>query len=75
MSSNLLKTVLLPASSTPPAISVSSWHLSTRTGSPDQLVSEEAFSSSNSNWGGDIYHPKSRSWEFKSWVKPANFRG
>ncbi|MEI8292492.1 MAG: autotransporter domain-containing protein, partial [bacterium] len=55
MNSNLLKTGLLPASSIPPAISVSSWHLSTRNGSPDQLISEDAFSSSNSNWGGDIY--------------------
>lgn len=55
MNSNLLKSGLLPASSTPPAISVSSWHLSTNNGAPDQLLATEAFSSTHSNWGGDIY--------------------
>lgn len=55
MNSNLLKNGLLPVSATPPAISISSWHLSTNNGAPDQLLAIEAFSSNNSNWGGNMY--------------------
>jgi hypothetical protein len=54
MNSNLLKTGLLPASPVPPPISVSSWHLSTNNGAPDQLLASEAFSAT-SNWSGFNY--------------------
>ena len=50
MDSNLLKSGILPSSSTPPPIIVSSWHLSTNNGAPDQLIASEAFNN-NSNWG------------------------
>ncbi|MFM1904337.1 MAG: Papain family cysteine protease [Planctomycetota bacterium] len=54
MNSNLLKTGLLPASPVPPPISISSWHLSTNNGAPDQLLASEAFSAT-SNWSGFNY--------------------
>ena len=55
MDSNLLKSGILPSSSTPPPIIVSSWHLSTNNGAPDQLEAKAAFNGSISNWGGDMY--------------------
>ncbi|MFM8363901.1 MAG: C1 family peptidase, partial [Verrucomicrobiota bacterium] len=51
MNSNLLKTGLLPSSPLPPPISISSWHLSTNNGAPDELLASEAFSST-STWAG-----------------------
>jgi C1A family cysteine protease len=55
MDSNLLKSGIFPSSPTPPPISISSWHLSTNNGAPDQLPAIEAFSANNSNWGGNMY--------------------
>ena len=54
MDSNLLKSGIIPTASTPPPIIISSWHLSTNNGAPDQLVASEAFNN-NSNWGGDMF--------------------
>lgn len=54
MNSNLLKNGLLPTSAVPPAISISSWHLSTNNGAPDDLLASGAFSTT-SNWGGFNY--------------------
>lgn len=54
MDSNLLKSGLLPTSSVAPGIQISSWHLSTHNGAPDQLIATEAFNN-NSNWGGDEF--------------------
>jgi len=54
MNSNLLKTGLLPASVVPPPISISSWHISTNNGSPDDLLAASAFSPT-SNWAGYNY--------------------
>jgi len=53
--SNLLMNGLLATSSTPPAMQISSWHLSTHNGAPDQLLAVDAFSNANSNWGGNMY--------------------
>jgi len=53
--SNLLMNGLLAASSTPPAMQISSWHLSTHNGAADQLLAVDAFSNANSNWGGEMY--------------------
>lgn len=50
INSNLLKNGFLSTSSTAPTIQISSWHLSTRNGAPDQLLAVDALGNS-SNWG------------------------
>jgi len=54
MNSNLLKNGLLQTSAVAPPIQISSWHLSTFNGAPDNLLAARAFSGS-SNWGGWEY--------------------
>lgn len=55
MNSNLQMQGLLAASAVAPVIQISSWHLSTRNGTDDQLEASLAFSGSLSNWGGNEY--------------------
>jgi len=54
MDSNLIKSGYLSTSSAPPAPEVSSWHLSTANGNPNQIVPGSAFGN-GSNWGGWEY--------------------
>jgi C1A family cysteine protease len=53
--SNLLMNGLLAGSTTPPPMQISSWHLSTHNGAPDQLIAADAFSNTLSNWGGNMF--------------------
>ena len=54
MDSNLLMQGLLATGSVAPAPEVSSWHLSTANGNPNQIDPAKAFTSA-SNWGGFEY--------------------
>ena len=55
--SNLLKSGLLAAAATAPAVTISSWHISTRNGAPESLVSTGTYGNSTTDygWGGFEY--------------------
>jgi hypothetical protein len=55
--SNLLKNGLLAPAATAPAVTISSWHISTRNGAPESLVSTGTYGNGTADygWGGFEY--------------------
>ena len=55
--SNLLQTGLLAPQPTPPAVTISSWHISARNGAPESLVSTGTYGNGTADygWGGFEY--------------------